>query len=430
MNRYRLARAATAAVLVLTIAACGGPSSSPSGSGEDDTELVFWHYFTDREELLQQFADEYEAETGVSIDLVLVPGDTLGQKFQAAAQAGTLPDISAAWAGVGEETAPYAREGQIADLSAEMADGWSDRFEPSLLAAASFPEGNGFDVPPGPYLVPLDSTNMQILYNKQMFADAGITELPTTWDDFIAAGRQLAEAGFEPFTAGFGQWPLSSFAQVYQWNVIGEEDLKATFAGTMPYTAEPWVRMLGLFEELGQAGILADGTVTNDAPASESLFVNGQAAMLFDGSWALGVFKQQNPSFTDYGVFVPPSAGDHPVRLPGGVGAMVFAVGSSPHRDEAVEFLQWLTDTERQRTYATESLNLPANTDAVDDGLDENLAAFAAQGDAVAPTLPTPMPLEVDTTMTKGIQRILQGQDTPEGVAALMQKAAETGQAQ
>src|SRR5690606_21801410 len=135
-----------------------------------------------------------------------------------------------------------------------------------------------------------------------------------------------AEAGFEPFTAGFGQWPLSSFAQVYQWNVIGEEDLKATFAGTMPYTAEPWVRMLGLFEELGQAGILADGTVTNDAPASESLFVNGQAAMLFDGSWALGVFKQQNPSFTDYGVFVPPSAGDHPVRLPGGVGAMVFAV--------------------------------------------------------------------------------------------------------
>lgn len=428
MNRYRFARRAIAVALVLTVAACGGPSSAPSD--EADTELVFWHYFTDRADLLQQFADEYEAETGVSIDLVLVPGDTLGQKFQAAAQAGTLPDLSAAWSGVGEETAPYAREGQIANLSEEMADGWSDRFDPSLLAAASFPDGNAFDVPPGQYLLPLDSTNMQVLYNKQMFAEAGITELPTTWSDFLAAGQQLAAAGFPPFTAGFGQWPLSSFTQVYQWNIVGEENLKATFDGTMPYTAEPWVELLGLFEELGQAGILAEGTITNDAPAAESLFVNGQAAMLFDGSWALGVFKQQNSSFTDYGVFFPPSAGDHPVRIPGGVGAMVFAVGSSPNRDEAVEFLQWLTDTDRQRRYASESLNLPANLDAADTGLDENLAAFAAKGDAVAPTLPTPMPGAVETTMTKGIQRILQGQDTPEGVAALMQKAAETGQPQ
>jgi multiple sugar transport system substrate-binding protein len=50
--------------------------------------------------------------------------------------------------------------------------------------------------------------------------------------------------------------------------------------------------------------------------------------------------------------------------------------------------------------------------------------------DKIQPTLKSSMTAEVETTMTKGIQRILAGEDTPENVAKLMQTAYETGQAQ
>src|SRR5207302_8574507 len=140
-------------------------------------------------------------------------------------------------------------------------------------------------------------------------------------------------------------------------------------------------------------------------------FVNGKAAMIFDGSWALGVFKQANPGFTNYGVFMPPSApdGTNPVYIPGGVGAELFVVGTSPHRDAAIEFVNWLTQPAQQAEYATKSLNLPANT-AVPTSLLSGIPAiadFASKMTQVQPALVNGMPAPVDTTMQAGQQRLL-----------------------
>ncbi|MFG3690244.1 ABC transporter substrate-binding protein [Micromonospora sp. NPDC047740] len=426
----RLAGATLALCLAVAAAGCG-TGTGATNDAKNSTTLVFWHYFTDRADLFDKFAADYRKQTGVTVKMTLVPGDTLGEKFQAAAQANTLPDISAAWTGIGEKTAPYAKSNRMMNLRDAMDSGWNKTFQPSMLAAASFPEDNTFGVEPGPYLVPLDSNNMQFLYNKKLFAQAGIDGPPTTFAEFLDDSRKLSAAGIAPFVAGLGAWPLGALAQVYQWNIIGEEKLNATFSGKLPYTSSEWREFLRLFVTLGKSGALAKGTLTNDAPAAESLFVNGQAAMIFDGSWALGVFKQQNPNFVDYGVFVPPSAGPHPVRIPGGVGAMAFVVGSSPQSAEAVKFLRWLTETSQQTAYASSSLNLPANVEAAGgQKLDPNLAAFASRMDALIPTLGANMPAPVDTTMQKGLQRILAGEDTPEHVAELMQKAATTGRAQ
>jgi hypothetical protein len=45
----------------------------------------------------------------------------------------------------------------------------------------------------------------------------------------------------------------------------------------------------------------------------------------------------------------------------------------------------------------------------------------------IIPTIKHSMSTAVDTTMDKGLQRILAGQDTPANVAALMEKAQKTG---
>jgi len=392
-----------------------------------------WHYFTDRADLMTQLAAEYKQETGVTVNMELISsGDTLGQKFQAAAQANTLPDICAAWTGIGDGLAPYAKEGLIANLSGEMDTApWSANFTPASIAAASFPAGNSYGVDPGPYLVPIDSNNMQFLYNKDLFTKAGIASPPTTWNDFLADGQKLKAIGVAPFVAGLGSWPVDSLAQVYMWNMIGQQGLEDTFSGSQPYTAQPWIDFLSLFDQLRTSGILADGILADDDPAAESLFVHGQAGMIFDGSWAIGVFNQQDPTFTNYGVFFPPSAGNYPVLIPGGVGAMAFVVGTSPHKAEATAFLQWLTEGPQQAKYANSSFNLPANpTVASQQSLSPNLAAFSAKMDSLIPSLPQGMPSAVDTTMQKGIQDIIAGNSTPEKVAAAMQKASTTGQVQ
>lgn len=423
------------AAFTFSAAGCapGSNNKAGGGSGKSGVTLTFWHYFTDRAQLLEQLADQYRKQTGVTVKMQLIPGDTLGQKFQAAAQANRLPDLAAAWTGVGDGLAPYAKQGTILNLKQYMDDGWSDRFYPAHLQAASFPAGNAQGVTPGPYLVPLDANNMQILYNTKHFAKAGISTPPKSFSEFLDASGKLAAAGIVPFTSGFAAWPLDSFAQMYQYNVLGSDTMDATFAGTKKYTEQPWLTFLSIFEKLRDSKALAEGILAADMPAAESLFVNGQAAMIFDGSWALGVFKEKNPSFTEYDVMFPPAfdGASGQLAIPGGVGAQLLVVGTSAHKDEAVKFVRWLTDVDQQVKYATTSSNLPANREVAGKiATSPILAKFASRMDRVFPTLPHTMPAAVSTTLHAGLQNILARKATTAQVAAALQQAQDTGKAQ
>ncbi len=406
------------------------PTAAPTKS---NVTLTFWHYFTDRAPLFEEYAKEYEALTGVKVKMELYNGDALGQKFQAAAEAKTLPDIVAAWTGIGDGTAPYAKEGIILNLKSYMDAGWGKEFPPALLSSASFADGNTYGVTPGPYLIPLDANNMQFLYNKKLFEQAGISAPPQTFEEFLADGTKLKKIGVAPFVSGFGSWGIGAFAQPYEWNIIGADELEKTYTGQEPYTSQAWINYLSIYEQMAKSDVLGTGIVSYDFPAAESLFVNGQAGMIFDGSWAIGVFNSQNTSFTDYGVFFPPALKDakYPVYIPGGVGAMAFVVGTSPNKEEAVKFMQWLTEAPQQAKYATSSFNLPANINVAGNvPMTDNLTAFASKMDQTIPTLKAGMKAVVETTMIAGVQRILSGQDTPQHVAELMQKAQETDKAQ
>lgn len=419
---------AVVATAALALTACSGGGGSP----ENGETITFWHYFTDRTEVLQQLADQYQDETGVTVELELVPGDALGQKFQAAAQSDTLPDISAGWVGAGEVLAAYANDGQLLNLSeVDGSDEWFERFVPSTITGVSYPDGNQWNVDPGVYLVPFDTTNMQILYNTTAFEEAGIDEPPTDLDEFVEASQALRDAGYQPFVSGFGSWPLGSYAAMYIDNVVPKDVRDAAYSGDGRYDTEEWIGFLDVFAQLAEGGVFADGAVGYDMPAAESLFTSGQVGMIFDGSWALGVFNQTNPDFTDYGVFYPPSFGDEQLYIPGGVGSTAFVVGSSPKADAAVDFLKWMTEPEQQRVYSEASFNIPANQQVVDElDLSPNIAVFAEGAEFLTPPATSGMQGAVVTTMTAGLQLIIAGTDTPEAVAARMQTALETDQPQ
>lgn len=421
-------------VLMFLVSACSSGSKptsttdaakSPQQEPKKAVTLTFWHYFTDRAPLMEELAKEYEAKTGVKVKMELLQADVLAQKFQAAVQSGTAPDIVASWAGIGDKLAEFAKEGYILNLQPYMDQGWKDRFEPAFLESTSFKPGNKWGIAPGVYLVVLDANNMQILYNTEAYKKAGL-QPPKTYEEWLSQAAKLKEAGYAPFSAGFGAWALPAFAGMYIWNVVGPADMEKTYKGEMPYTAEPWVKFLNLFVKMRDAGLLADGAISFDVPASESLFVNGKAATLFDGSWAIGVFNSMNPGFKSYDVFMPPGStdGKYPVKIPGGVGALLFANGKSANKEEAVKFLQWLTDKDAQSKYAQTSFNLPAIKGAADPTkLSSVLANFSAHMGDIAPTLSATMQPQVETAMVKGIQNILLGKATPEQVAKEMEAA-------
>lgn len=412
-------------ICLLLINGCAKPV------GPDKT-VVVWHWMTDRQEAFEKLAQRYEMERGVKVRFDLyAPSEVYTQKVRAAAQTNTLPDIFGIL-GEARDFASFIRSGYLEDLTPYMNGNnseWRNRFFDKAIEMNRFNPDNSFGVAAGIYGVPLDITNIQMLYNKKLLRQAGLNPdaPPRTWNEFIAAGRRLKAAGIPGLVSGWGEiWLIDCFASNYAWNIMGQDKIIETIKGNVPYTDNDWLKVLGLFKEMQGAGLLVDGIVTMINKKAELIFANEGAAFAFNGSWCVNVYKGMNPSL-DYGVMPPPRISDrYPMVIWGGAGSSFMINKQSPLKKEAIEFLKWLTDKEQQIFLSAQTNNLPSNRQAVGE-IPSILSQFADDMDImVHPNLLPDVEFNVVLeTFDKGIQSIIIGEKTPRDVAKEVQVAKE-----
>ncbi|MEI8012019.1 MAG: extracellular solute-binding protein, partial [Candidatus Omnitrophota bacterium] len=346
------------ALLAVTACGCGQPVKPAN-------EIEVWYWMTDRQDALETLARKYEQQTGVRVKLALfAPSDAYTQKIIAAAQANVLPDIY----GILDKKAilaSFIKAGYVSDLTADFkAD--NGIWENSLFAKAidnnRFAEGNADNVRPGIYGVPLDVSNIQMVYNRALLKKAGIKEPPATFEAFIAAAVALKRAGIPPFVTGFGEmWIVDCFASNYAFNILGEQKVMATFRGEVPYTDPEWVAVFTVFKTLADKGVFMEGIVTKGNKYAEQDFALERAAFSFDGSWGVNVYKAMNPKL-DYGVQpLPPISRNFPMRMWAAAGSSFVVNNQSLNKAKAVAFLKWLTAAEQQAYLAEQTNNLPAS---------------------------------------------------------------------
>jgi ABC-type glycerol-3-phosphate transport system substrate-binding protein len=404
-------------------------SGCARSTGPKEGEILLWHWLTDREEALQKLADTYHKETGVKVRLELyAPSDAYASKVRASAQTRTLPDIYSVL-GETRDVASFIKSGHVANLTAAMeADksAWKKQFFPKALATTTLAPGNQYEVIPGIYGVPIDVSNIQMLYNKDLFKKAGLDpeRPPQTWDEFIAAWRKLKEAGVPGMVSGWGEtWMIDCFASNYAFNIMGEAKVLDTFRGKVPYTDPDWIRVLGLFDTLRKEGVLVPGVVTMVNKTAEQIFATGKAAFAFNGSWCVNVYRGMNPDLNFAPMLPPKASSQYPMRIWGGAGTSLMVNETSPNKEAAIKFLRWLTEPAQQALLSKETWNLPANRNSLKE-LPPVLSMFASRMDMT--THPSQWPVVQKPTVVeafdKGIQSILIGEKTPEQTAADVQK--------
>ncbi|MCL5986129.1 MAG: sugar ABC transporter substrate-binding protein [Actinobacteria bacterium] len=138
---------------------------------------------------VKMFMDAYP---GVTVDLIVIPGDQYLTKFQTMVAAGTPPDLAHAtidWA------FPWVKAGLVTPLDdvfkeyPELSD--STKFLTNVFDTWNF-EGHKWGMPYG-------SVSNALYYNKDMFDKAGIPypsedpNKPWTWDDFVNAAQKLTQ---------------------------------------------------------------------------------------------------------------------------------------------------------------------------------------------------------------------------------------------
>jgi|SRR5665647_3666611 len=187
-------RILTAGVVTLTLAstlvACSGGSAGSAGAGSTGgTTITYWatnqaaSVDADTKILTPEIA-KFEKQTGIKVNLQVVPWTSLTPNTLAAAVSGQGPDV----VNIGNTNAvTFQSTGAFYpfDDKALQTLGGKDRFVASALATA----GAAGQVPTS---IPLYSQVYGLYYNKKLFADAGIKP-PTTWEELISAAKALTK---------------------------------------------------------------------------------------------------------------------------------------------------------------------------------------------------------------------------------------------
>ena len=393
-------------------------------------EILIWHWMTDRHQAFETLAQQYSEQTGVAIKIQLfAPPDTYSQRITASAQANTLPDIF----GILDKKeifADFIKYGLVADLTDEYKkdDGaWEQAMFPKALEVNRFTADNIYDVKPGIYGVPIDVTNIQMLYNKDLLEKAGVKEVPRTFDQFLAAVKKLNSVGISGLVSGWGEiWLADAFASNYAFNIMGEQKIMDTYQGKVPYTDPDWLKVFRVFKTLSEAGAFAEGVVTKPNKEAEQDFALGRAAFAYNGSWCVNVYHDMNPDL-NYSAMLPPKMNpDRPMKIWGGAGSSFVVNEQSAKKEQAIAFLKWLSAEKQQAYLARETRNLPANRKALA-AIPEVLSDFAKVMDNTThPTIWKYNELpKVTEAFDKGLQSIVIGEKTPKQVAEEVQKVKE-----
>jgi len=401
-------------------------SDSLQKKNDPDT-ITVWHWMTDRNDAFGELAKRYEQQTGVKIKIDLfAPSDVYSKKITASTQANILPDIFGTL-DTKRTFADFIRYGYIADLTdAYHSNGaeWEKSIFAEALDSNRFEEGNVYGIKPGIYGVPLDVTNLQMLYNKKLLKKAGYDRPPTTFQEFIEVSQALKRVGISVMVSGWGElWMIECFASNYAFNIMGEEKIMATYRGEVPYTDPDWIKVFTVFKDLVENNMLIEGIIAKPNKEAEQDFALERAAFAFNGSWSVNVYNEMNPDLV-YGVMLPPAINqERPLKIWGGAGSSFVVNNNSPHKDKAITFLKWLTDKEQQEYLAKVTKNLPSNRNAVS-AIPKVLEEFSKGMDHVThPTIwkLTEYPL-VTERFTKGLQSIILGKKTPQQVAQEVQE--------
>ncbi|MDQ0049030.1 raffinose/stachyose/melibiose transport system substrate-binding protein [Paenibacillus polymyxa] len=337
-----------ASALALTLAACNNEqSASPGNSGEPskgtatkDVTITFQNINPDPStpsyKMIKQIVGQYEQDhPHVKIELDSLNTDQQKLKLKTQAAAKEVPDITIV--NPAAQMKPFVDAGLLAPLN-DVADkeGLKDTFQNGLLNYYSFddklyafPDGNNIEV---------------VFYNKELFKQAGIQKLPTTFDELITTVKTLKAKGITPIAIGEkDSWTGSLlFMNILLRTNEGPNFLNDVLDGKKTFNDPAFVEAVDAFQELVQAGAFPDGATSIDYNAGGNIFKTGKAAMYIMGTWETGSIDASSVA-GKVGAFQFPT-----VNGKGDVNEYVIAPGSafavsanSEHLQETKEFLHY-----------------------------------------------------------------------------------------
>lgn len=414
-SRRGAARALVGAVALGTAVALGGCSAGPA---DDRTTLTFFSW--SGEEVMAPVIAAFEDEhPDIRVEFSNAPPvaeyiSTLQNRLGS----DTAADVFVIAA---ENKTNLIEGGFVVDLSDEPFMDVASEFNTATYAG---PDGAA-------YGLSVSSWASGVMYNRDLLADNGITEFPTTWADFKEALHTLKDAGVTPFLESWQGFPtsLGSSVGLANFEQGGQVDA-AIFDGDGSFE-DLWTDALTPWQELFDEGLMSPDVVglTGDQVLDE--FMNGRAAMITAGPWNIATVRETAPDLDFTFAGVPQEAGE-PFYT--GAASPGYAINSKAKEPEAAKaFLTFLASDEGVELFQKETNDMTTTSNfepTIDESLEQPYQALL-DGKFYLPMISWPRYQDaLYTELVAQIQLMAQGQASPTDVGAALDAklAQESGE--
>lgn len=387
-----------------TAFAVGILGGAMSVSAADDITLwYYWETEGHQKALDEMIATYNESQDAYNLTAKYVPFADFKKQLSIGASASELPDLVILDS---PDHASYASMGIFADLTGKF--DVSTYYE-GPVASATLDDTL--------YGVPFGCNCLALYYNEDMFEAAGITEVPTTWDELKEAAEKLTSDNVtglafcsvqnEEGTFNFVPWLWSTGATSYEIN------------------SENGIRALSFVKDLIDSGVMSKECINWTQGDVMNQFISGNVAMMINGPWQIPTMREEAPDL-NYNVALIPMDTEYASVI----GGENYAVVSGGNEDGALDFLTYATQEEQVIFMMTQMGYISADKEIA-------AAQFTDEGDAIYKKFveqmeyaqargPLPEWPEVSDAISLAFNEVMTGSASPEDAAAEAQATIDS----
>lgn len=403
---------------------CSKPAADTTQAKQADSKevklnlMVTTRPTTNNKDLYLDYVPELikEKYPNITITVDQLPTAQYTSTIKMKLASGQAPDLFTWWPDM--QAKPLVEANYVKDLSSFSKIG---NFNKDMVKSYSFGEKV--------YGIPLGMSFLTTFYNKDLFKKANIDKVPESWDEFMEDCEKLKSKGITPIVTGdkdafviqFGLYQLAA-SPVYADNMEFDKKL---VAGEKKFTDPAWIESIKKFQDLYKKGYVLDGSLGMSQDQARQLFIDGKAAMRFDGSFGYTAMTAKGAADFERGMFPLPGndkGKKQVVNLTPGNGLFVSA--ASKEQDSIQKVLDyWFTEgTPLFQKWCELNDNIPSYN-----GVKEPRPLIQDYLEKYTKTFPTiynlnnAWPTGVSDEMCSRFQDLIANKGTPEDVANAMQ---------
>lgn len=360
MKRKLLATLMCAAMMTGVLAGCGaqevGSKDSTGGEAQGETTTIqFWHTWQGLE--AEKFEAIIEAFAEVRPDIkVEVLGSTTEEKQLISMTSGDSFDVGLTMDCIANK---WAATGALADMTPYIeANGTdTDNYIGSLMELGRIDDKQ--------YGIPFTMDTYMLFYNKDILAEAGYTEPPKTWDEFLEmceavtqtdANGDYTRLGYVPNYPGVTVAAISYAcgATLYDF----ENNKVLANSSEMLRAMELKYSLYSGFYDTAKVQKFRSGF--GQYQSAENPFFTGAMAFSIEGEWFPTFIAEYAPDLNWGVVELPVDAGNEANSNAFLQCGMLVIPEASKNKEAAYAFVEWLTSDECQVEVCAQKGNLPA----------------------------------------------------------------------